>query len=295
MAEPYFGRCYKLELGDKLKFETEMDKAALDIRFSVTRALEGKETKGSVSILGLSLDTMQPFMDLAAMEQGTAWKQRMRIKLFAGYYGTGMVPIIDGYAIRASITAPPEMWLNIIVNEAPVGGLRVTPSIPFSSDPIPIGKVAKQIFEQFGMGFQDLTEDKLSEKVKISSFGEGEPITLDTAIAKISEYAEWSLVLEQKVVWAYDKNQNKSGKAKVQINKNTGLLAVDGITVTDGIVTARLQVQDMRLGRLVLKSELNKQANGEYKVTKIDYVGHFRGNEWFTRYHCTNRLSGKKK
>ena len=129
-SSKYFGRKYRLVLDlpddKKYTFETKPGLPAMDIKFDVTYARGQTAREGTVSILGLGRKLINKFISLSGETRGLAMSKLVRVKLEAGYFSdTGMVEIFDGFAWYASVTAPPQMWLNIKVSEYnPLGELQ---------------------------------------------------------------------------------------------------------------------------------------------------------------------------
>ena len=57
----------------------------------------------------------------------------------------------------------------------------------------------------------------------------------------------------------------------------------------NGDITTFLSNTDPNLTFMTLTSQLNPQANGKYQIVKKQYVGHYAGQEWYVKYHCTAR------
>ena len=306
----FFGRKYKLTLDipgvKKLVFEVEDGKPAMDIKFDVTYARGQVAREGTVSVLGLSLDTMHSFLDLAGMTRGKAMSELVRVKLEAGYFSSaGMVEILNGFAWYATVTSPPTMWLNIKVSEYnPMGGRKVAVSY---TEPMRLEDAVNHIMSQFeevegGITFsvEDRTEDELlskDDKVKLS-FPTSE-ITLSEAIQELNRQCsdEIQFILKTsendddcRTLLAVDKNIRKSTPGDVEVDGENGLLSVTGIDAVNGCITTFIDgtVED-EMSHLVLTSALNPQANGRYYIVKKQFIGHYMGQEWYARYFCSAR------
>ena len=176
MAEAkYFGRKYRLTLappeGRSYTFVTTAGAPAMDIKFDVTYARGQTAREGSVSVLGLGTKLINRFISLAGETRGQAMSELVRVKLEAGYFtAAGMVEIFDGFAWYATVTAPPQRWLNIKVSEYnPLGATAVDLG---SCEGKTIRQVVESILDKFSEAeeenfeLQDKTgEDVLDEEI----------------------------------------------------------------------------------------------------------------------------------
>ena len=302
----YFGRYYRLRLsqgeGDGktlAEYVTNPGKPALDIKFDVTFCRDQHCRMGRVSILGLKLETMHSYLQLSAMSKGKALAERLRVELEAGYFtSVGATEIICGYAHYATITSPPQMWLNLEVAEYSIGsgatikydrsGVEGLSTLARSI----LGRVSK--VEGVKFRFQDCTQNQICENDKktYSFHCEG---TLQEVIEQMSKGLDdrVKFILKGAVLQAYDVPTEKACKGNIDVDKDNGLLSVTGIDAVNGDVTTFLANKDPNLTFLTLTSEFNPQANGKYQIIKKQFIGHYAGPEWYVRYHCTARSKDK--
>ena len=308
----YFGRKYKLTFdlkGKTYTFETKEGQPAMDIKFDVTYARGQTAREGSISILGLGRGVINKFISLAAETRGKAMKELVRVKLEAGYFtSAGMVEILDGFAWYATVTAPPQMWLNIKVSEYnPMGGRVVD---PFSVSGTTLYQMLSSILKKFEsvegekFAIQDKTQEKILDKETGKNIEFKEKVSLKDALSYFNLNAsdKVQVILRTvrqsngtRTVEAHDKATDKVYKSKAaQVDGKHGLLSVTGIDAVNGCVTTFLDgaIPD-ELTHLNLKSELNPQANGTYYIIKKQYVGQFMGQEWYVRYFCSDRKKTK--
>lgn len=312
----YFGRRYRLSLhipGQNPKvFEVQAGLPAMDIKFDVTYARGQTAREGTISILGLGYKTIHEFIALAGETRGYAMSRLIRVKLEAGYFSAaGMVEILNGFAWYATVTSPPQMWLNIKVSEYnPLGGKTATLGI---TEPLTMRNILDQVASKFtevennggeSIAFEvvDKTQDLIvdNSQVLIGPIDFGDGVTLAEAIQILNQnLSDEVLVIlrsrnidNTRIIECLDKNKQKAARGEVMVDKDNGLLTVTGIDAVNGCITTFLdgRYQD-ELSHLVLQSELNKQANGRYYIIKKQYVGHFMGQEWYVRYFCSARES----
>lgn len=303
----YFGRKYILTLsepggGNKITFQTEAGQAAMDIKFDVKYARGQTAREGTISILGLSRDTMTKYLMLAGMTRGKAMSQLLRVSLKAGYFSSaGMVDILNGFVWYCTVTSPPNMWLQMKVSEYnPMGARAISLGNPTGKT---IREFIESILSQYeeveGVHFvvDDKTEDQILDMDKTWDKPFPSAATLADAIsqinAQLSDKVQFTLNShsdDERTLVAYDKQTEKAAIGEVTINGDNGLLSVTGIDAVNGCITTFLDgtITD-ELSHLNLESKLNPQANGRYYICKKQFVGHFLGQEWYSRYFCTAR------
>lgn len=307
----YFGRKYRLTFEKKGEgktvFEVENGKPAMDIKFEVTYAREQKAREGTISILGLGHKTIHKFIKLAAMGRGLALNEHLRVKLEAGYFTeAGMVEILNGFAFYATVTSPPQMWVNIKVSEYdPMSGLAI--QMPGARDftnklmPSMLEALCSvlTVHEGYKFSWEDKTQEQVIYKDKeLKTIDFGDRSTLSQIIVKLntcmSDKVQFCLSStkndDTRIIEGHDISPDKVTEGTVPVDGDNGLLSVTGIDAVGGCVTTFLDGRyPDELCHLVLKSKLNQQANGTYYIIKKQYVGHFMGQEWYTRYFCSAR------
>lgn len=306
----YFGRYYKLVLeppeGNSLVFETKESEPAMDIKFDVTYARGQTAREGTISILGLSMDTMHTFLELSGMTRGKAMSELVHIRLDAGYFTkAGYVNILDGFAWHATISSPPNMWLEIKVSEYnPMGGRGIMIK---QIGPVALPSAVQSFVDNFsgtkgeGKTFivEDNTEDGIFQKSTKKITIPGGTYTLGDAIRHLNKTVDDNIQFILKTsnddagvrtILAIDKQDKKSTQGEVYVDGENGLLSVTGIDAINGCITTFLDgTWDDAMSHLNLTSNLNPQANGRYYIVKKQYVGHYMGQEWYSRYFCSAR------
>lgn len=298
----FFGRAYKLEL-DGVPYETKEGLPAMDIKFDVTYAIGQTCRFGTVSILGLSHQTMSKYLALSAMPTGKALSEMMTVKLSAGYDSESeLTEIINGYAYYATVDAPPNMWLTLKVSEVnPTGG----PCVDVAAKQAPtIESYIRGCLEKFSaeegvaeeFDFVDYTPSQVCSKKKTMQYGLMKKINLRDFIAKLNDMSDWNVkfILRGNLLEAYGIDREETVEKVIDVDGNNGLLAVSGIDAVNGDITTFLSYQDERLCYLHLTSQLNPQANGRYIIVRKQHLGHYNGNEWYTKYHCSARAEDEE-
>lgn len=310
----YWWRYYKLTIrppdGKEMTFETGAGKASMDIKFDVSYARGQVAREGSVSILGLGFDTIHQILELSALARGEAMAKMATLTLEAGYYSTaGAVEILNGFIWYGTVTSPPEMWLTLKVSEV---NLLAGKAISINqNEEVPIYEFMNSLcvwyHEAEGVGFSiyDNTEGQTFEdSEEMVKFVSVDKITLHDIIQKLNKQLshDYQFTLrtfasdKTRVIEVFDKASDKVTDGDVIVDKNHGLLSVTGIDCVSGCITTFIDGRfDDELSHLKLTSELNPQANGRYYIMRKQYVGHYLGTEWYTRYYCSAREGEKNK
>lgn len=301
----YFGRRYKLHFdvkGTSLDLDSTTTPTPCDIKFDVSYASGVIARSGTLGVLGLKEENIEVFLSLAAMTRGDAMKEMVHCRLDAGYSSdAGMINIFDGFVWYASVTAPPQKWVNLRVCEYnPMGGMKfkIKPLKPMPLDVL--CESLCQIFtEAEGYEFKcvDETEHGILKNIKSIQLTFDSEETVEGVVRKLNEQASDEIRFlictegdsNPRILKAIDREPEKVTKNIVDVSGKTGLLSVTGIDAINGCVTTFIDKNSDRKGLCYLKltSELNSQANGLYYITRKQHIGHYQGQEWYTRYTCT--------
>lgn len=303
----YFGRRYKLHFdvnGTSLDLDSTTTYTPCDIKFDVSYAQGQTARAGTIGVLGLKEEDIEVFLRLSAMTRGEAMSEMVHCRLDAGYESAaGMVNIMDGIVWYASVTSPPQKWVNLNVCEYhqlgskkfEIGNLK----------PLPLNVLCDTLCQKFSeeenIPFKciDETEGELlsTEKARKITFAKEE--TVESVVKALNEQASdkvrFILCTEgdttPRILKAVNKESDKAYDRTVYVNGNTGLLAVTGIDAINGCVTTFIDKESDQSGfcKLNLKSELNPQANGIYYIVRKQHIGHYMGQEWYTRYTCSDK------
>lgn len=314
----YWGRYYRLTIrppgGDTETFETRGGGPAMDIKFDVTYARGQLAREGTVSILGLGYEKIHRFLSLAAMARGAAMSELAQLSLEVGYSSAaGTIEVLNGFVWYGSVTSPPNMWLTLKVAEYnPLGG--ITAQVVCDKE-TPLADFLDYVCDQYneaensegGSGsvhfdWVDWTEDYLVESNEIMVTCQfNETLSLSDCLRKLSkelsDQVQFTLRTHigessggMRIIEVLDKAENKVMDGSVSVDPDHGLLSVSGIDCVSGCVTTFIDGRgDDELCHLVLSSDLNPQADGRYYIYKKQYVGHYLGQEWYTKYYCSGK------
>lgn len=306
----FWGRYYKLTLECKQwkkVFEVKDGAPALDIKFDVRYARGQTAREGTVSILGLSYKTISELLTLSVMTRYEALGKMVHLTLEAGYlYSQSLVQIMDGYVWYATVSSPPNMWVQMKVNEYNPYGSSI---VKFDKDPEPmpprpyIENILRKFSEKEEVDFQidDRTDGKQfdSDQAPLKFSWKGGEFRLCDAIKELSSQMKDKYILimrtyaaqsNVRIVEVHPKANEPGVGQTIKIDDENGLLSVTGLDVQGGTVTTFINGDyDTQLSQLKLESDLNPQGNGTYLITQLQHTGHYMGKEWYTRFTCNAR------
>lgn len=302
----FFGRKYELTIGgtgasgatEATTFVSELGKPAMDIKFDLGYKIGAPISTGHISILGLSKARINSILELAALDPGVARQQHLPIKLVAGYHSAaGTVDIFRGFVVYATVTSPPNMWLNMEVSEVnPRSGIAIDCNV--SGEPT-VAELIETLIQRandagdvspYQYEFVDQTYGEKCSTNRIANFMGGQT-TLQDAVGKLSQQISKfaRLMIRGLYVEAYDISADDKDNDIINIDGDHGLLSVSGITNKLATVTTFIQNRPTALKYFNLVSKLNPHANGIYYIPMIEYKGHFAGPEWYVTYYGNNK------
>lgn len=299
----FFGRKYELTVGEST-WVSELGKPAMDIKFELSHAIGTLYKEGTISILGLRKERMNSILELAALDPGTARQRLLSVKLTAGYHSAaGTVDLFRGFVVYATITSPPNMWLNMKVSEInPRSGTAINCNV--SGEPT-VTELVETLIQRanaagdaapYGYEFVDHTVGQKCSSRRIANFMVGQAPLVD-ALGKLSEATGKfaTFLFRGLTIEAYDVcPEDRPPDDIITIDGDHGLLSVSGISVTNARVTTFIQNRPTSLTWFNLDSKLNPQANGKYQILREEFKGHFAGREWYMIYEGSAKktLSG---
>lgn len=312
-----FGSAIKTESGKILKITPGLRAywrnatRGLDFKFhyeTASTAYQGLVGKGSVSILGLNGDTVRSLVSYATPDENK--KKRKFITVYAGYENDNAEDFYNGAGlftmryIGADMTPPPDMWLtfkseqsNAILNDEFVSGSVVV------TDPngYTVKEVCSQTASALGMSLDWRVDQFIEERLpKVV----GLDYSAGTIADAVREINEWGLVnasievavggnTGRYVLVVRDKPEfwkDETPKPKI-ISASNGMVGLPSYGPSSkvsggGMVTVKtLLRRDIRIGDAILvKSTYIQPLFPWYRVNKISYDGHFRGQEWYSTF-----------
>lgn len=255
----------------------------LDIKFSGEK-VGSIYSDFEVGILGLSSETIN---ELTVWDKEKAIAASRRIEVFAGYADGGIEhPLFSGVIIEAMPTNPPEMWMNFKCKNLS-GGVRESRSNVLEEG-IAIGELFRWIAEDLGYegSWQWKSSRNPTEKVSF--------VMSRLATDNAERFAQtFGLVVYEDggILYARDRNIQfeEPSSPVIQINQDTGMLALGNITLSGATIKTRLSDRAMLGTWIYITSKIVPKANGYYVVMRKKHTGHLRGEEWFTELQAIRK------
>lgn len=278
--------------------KTFVDK--ISVKFSFERYV-GTELYGTgkVSICGLDKATNEELTTICSVEQ--ALEERKTIIIRAGY-GEQKALIIEGDITSAVPTVPPDVWIECevlngferkqtIISVSLKGEFNVQEATEAIAKELNLrnGADCRIKNDSFGKRFyqrkmQNLSykgsqEGIIQELMNFYSFEEGDIFN------KVYAYID-----NETLIVDYSNLDETEGNNRTHhiINKDTGMVGLPEISNAGTIANiTTLLKPEIKAGDVIeLESYMIPKANGQYNVIGITYTGDFRGNSWYSMFHC---------
>lgn len=308
---PYFTKeeMIKKYFGDKFK--------GLDFKFQfeyTSTETEGRIGTGSVSILGLNAETIRTLCSYANPYEKL--KDCKFITVNAGYENESTVDgkheLFTMPYIGATTTMPPEMWVNFTIkdfNRAVLSNLVVNNSTFISTQSrdyaIGHGMTAKEacqsICDSLGLKLVWVVksdEEKLMPRIRgldYSGRTASDAVRLVNSWGFLKAWAHMETSGEDKGTYLLIVNfkRHTGGQAFIEneinkpfeIHEGNGMIGLPKYTPEGELIVKTLLRKDIQIGDTIqVNSKYVNSYYKNYKVNKILYEGHFRGQEWYTTY-----------
>lgn len=261
-----------------------MSFSGLDFKFRIQK-IGHIYTEFDVSILGLSRETIN---ELTVLGPEQARKLNRQVRVFAGY-GDQESEIARGCIWYAKPTVPPEMWMNFkcmkfLDFKDPVQNV----------DPVESGKKIEDVFKRIGQilgltpDWRATSVDKTKKITADYCFNGKRKLMIPELFAQdfgVVVYEDDGLIIAQD----NPNVQMPPQHGNHELDMEHGLLGLGNIDIFGGEVTARLNDSYKLFDYVNLTSMLIPKASGKYLLTEKTLVGHFRGEEWFSKYRLLRK------
>lgn len=273
----FFKRTYELTITDEASgwSKTFTD---LDIRFNIKRYKTQTAFKAEIGVLGLSHEDINRISVTATSMWYEALRMRKTITLSAGYDGNNSL-IFKGFIVNAVPTSPPEMWLNMTaVNYTDIGGPVYQITMAKGST---LADIANYVAYRLDMPINAdmFTQGNVRTNGMTVIGGKTEVLS---ALKKV--YRNWNVYEDLGILVVTDQPLDASKGGNVEFSLKSGLLSLSNVTFYGVDVTTFLQDVPMFTNSFSVKSEMIPSANGTYKLIGKEFVGHYRGREWFSKF-----------
>lgn len=278
---------------------------------------QGRVGSGSVSILGLSGDTIRSLVSYATPEENR--RKRKFITVYAGYEDEAQDDAMSGEGlftmryIGADMTPPPDMWLNFkaeasnaILNEEVVSGSIWTDS----PNGLTIKEVCREIAKSLNIGFRWYIEPELEKYLPRLNGFDWSGGSSAYAVRLINELGVVTANVERYLSGRYKGYYGlaircgiKGGLQALEIQRQLELGHYKVISAENGMIglpqytpqsetsgggavkVKTLLRKDIKINDLIqIKSQYMPQLFPWYRVNTITYDGHFRGQEWYSTF-----------
>lgn len=262
----------------------------LDFKFTVEKKACSIYVNFTVSILGLSLDTVN---FLASWDKAQAFRNKRRIEVYAGYESNGRPNLlVRGYIITAMPSNPPEMWLTMeCMNMYQEKDSLLTDDEKYS---IARADTVKKVADAIA-GMNDLIvrwESKRDPELPLRM-----PMPEGDRLSAIEEYAkltDLSVIIEGDSMVVYDREGwMDQVRNATELSMDTGMLSIGKVDMAGAKLIVRFNDTYRLMSWVDLKSKMMKCANGYYFVIGVTHKGHLRGNEWITELETIRGVVNK--
>lgn len=256
--------------------------------------------RGKVSIGGLDKTTVEKLTTICGEEQ--AKQERKQIKIEAGYEGKKQALIIDGTIISAVPTVPPDVWVECeLINGIERNKKMKSISLKGEFD---IKELAEAIALQLNL------KNGVDCRIKNDSYGKrfyqrkSKNVSFignaQRAVGLITQSYSFekgdvfgvpkAYIDNETLVVDYSNFGRVESKQRThhKINKDNGMVGLPEISNAGTIanITTILNPEIMAGEIIDLESYMIPKANGQYNVIGITYTGDYRGNTWYSMFHC---------
>ncbi len=297
----------------KIKIDLLKTLDGIDFKFQIRKVCDMTSTnsEASVSILGLSRDTIHRLTTLRAV--GPELQMQKRVRVYASYEDFGDNLVFDGDIVKAQPSIPPENWLNI---NAFVGNYRHNELYSLAvNDRLAVQSLMYNGAKLLGLKnvkFVDADNAKVQTEMKRTLKGfdsSGTKADLLQMMNRVSDF----MVFEDNgtLVCKLKDDSTRSRNTAAVLSETTGMIGIPEVLVgsaegkgkKDASDTSpsslRLSVKcfinpSIQLWDLVyLKSVYLPDADGYYTVNEIEYNGHLRGQDWYMTLTLTATNVGR--
>ena len=273
---------------------SEADGGMLNAKFNFQKYI-GNTAYGSgkVSICGLDKQTIETLTGFADIE--TELNARKIIKLYAGYEGKQLGLMVDGSIVSALPTMPPDIWLNCeVINNyeqrnktiefATTQSMTLEDYIKAVADKLNL-RTEVRIKEQSILKKQISKQSMLANMFQIANSVTTVYDNTANVIGIVAYIENETLVVDYSLPPASDE---RIKNVAAEISKDTGMIGLPELAMAGHIANITTLIDtSIKTGNVIkLKSEAIPAANGLYYVIGITYTGEFRGNAWYSMFHC---------
>lgn len=264
-------RYIKVDLSAKSGIKTL---TGMDIEFNIDKYMSSQQNSCRVRIKNLNREDVDYLTTFTSQNQGQNGKKQLTV--YAGY-GKGDATqlfsgdIVDGYC---SGDADYDLFLRAVSN---FYDSKILISLSFADITFKFlcEEVAKKL--NLGLNYQSTIAKNIGAFSFVGSAGE--------LIDKLNENSEVIVFEDDGILVIIDKDVSADENVKT-ISKYTSMIGVP-YQNSHGISVTTLLDTEIKLGKFVeVQSERVREANGKYRVWKIQYEGSSHGNKFYSKFEC---------
>jgi len=244
----------------------------VDVKFDINLPMSAIMTTAKVGILNLTREDIEYLTTYTS--RWSAFTQRKRLRVFAGYDDTQVSLIFDGDILEAIPSQPPDIWLNCEAQSGNYGSTQM-----FSRSilvPNSIETVCASAAEWMGLEFEwRSTSNKTIEKFDFTG-------SRTRLIETVSELDKIIAFEEDGALVVVDRDNPVRDGVIREISEESGMVLVpdpDYIGVTASVF---LDTRIKRGDTINLVSKRIPAANGLYYAYNLHHQGRLRGSKFHT-------------
>lgn len=205
-------------------------------------------------------------------------RQPIYLKVSVGRVSTGLSLLYIGQVLLADVLQPPDIGIvfRAIANNAQTGAIQ---NVQYAAS-APLSDIAKGIAASGGWQLNNQCTDKT-----ISNFSYlGTPID---GVSELNNMGNTQACVDNNTLIVVDANKSLSG-APYLLKMETGMVGIPQVTDMGVTVKMMYNSQINIGGSVTVKSEINKAANGTYKIIQVHYEMASRDQPFWYTLVCSN-------
>lgn len=285
------------------EFNTYGNNESLNVKFNYNKyrgsILYGK---GEVSICGLDKKSIEVLTGFLSIQTELEKKRVITVK--AGYEQEELGLMIDGTIQSALPTMPPTVWLNCEVinnyeqsndrkNFSTTGNLLFKDYIQAVADTLNIKKIDNRIKKESYLNRKISKQAKPAGNMFDIVYTISRAFTVDkkAGFYGIVAYIENETLI---VDYANLPADDERTKTPILVNKDNGMIGLPELTSAGKFCNIMTLLNpSIHTGDVIqLESSQIPSANGLFYVKGITHNGEYRGNNWYSIFHCGRVANG---
>jgi hypothetical protein len=296
----------KYDQNGKVEFQKEFNSSRSDIcpnvKFNFQKYVGSiMYGQGKISICGLDKKSIEVLTGFLSIDSELNKKRVITLK--AGYEGEELGLMVDGTIFGALPTIPPDIWLNCDVinnyeqandkkNFSTSDNLLFTDYIQAVADTLNIKKIENRIKEP----------SYLNRKISKQAIKAGSMFNIVYSISDVFAinnkypYGVTAYIENETLIVDYTDliPNDERIQTPILVNKDNGMIGLPEITNAGQIcnITTLLNTSIKTGDVIKMESSQIPSSNGLFYVIGVTYSGEYRGNNWYSVFHCRRVANG---